>query len=176
MHNYMKIGMIVVGINFGLASIAFGAGMPSFNLDLDDDVDESSDDELYEGQEFVNDVFDEEASKRSIDEIWTLLKSGKNVNVICAAGEATPLHIAAAAGDVELVRALLKAEARQVVVDSANNMPLHVAVLYRHIGVIRLLLQTASHVVLRFRNKRRYTPRDLARGSKRPDILALFPQ
>ncbi|UYV70128.1 K02A2.6-like, partial [Cordylochernes scorpioides] len=55
-----------------------------------------------------------------------------------------PLHIAARAGHVEVVRVLLDHEAKAVCVTVGQNTPLHWAAAFNHVAVISLLLERPS--------------------------------
>lgn len=57
---------------------------------------------------------------------------------------ATPLHLAAAGGHLELVRWLLESDAPPDATDNGSNTPLHGAILAGHLEVARLLLDQGA--------------------------------
>lgn len=141
----------------------------------------ASDVENEEENEFIrqisavpgaDDAFEDnpEETKASL---WDLIKNGR-INAVCDMCGSTPLHVAAALGDEDLVKALLAAGAKQLVFNNAKNTPLHVAVLRRQVAVVKLLLPTACQSVRSHRNLRDQTPCNIAHRAGYDDILELL--
>ena len=66
--------------------------------------------------------------------------SGADVNT-SRNNYSTPLHLAATAGDVQIVELLLDHNARIDALDINQSTPLHKAAAYNHAGVVEFLLQ-----------------------------------
>jgi protein phosphatase 1 regulatory subunit 16A len=81
----------------------------------------------------------------------------------------TPLHLAAANGNVRVVEILIKAKAHLNPVDHQRFTPLHFACQYGHVDVVKLLLKSGAnpHII----NINGHKPYDIAADDK---VFELF--
>lgn len=98
-----------------------------------------------------------------------LIQAGADVNARSGVGEQTPLHMAARRGNVNVVEALLNAEAEIEARDTKGETPLRRAVNCGHPEVVRLLLEHGANP--NAPDKHGKTPLQAAR---KPEIVNLF--
>ena len=109
---------------------------------------------------------------KAVDFVSRLLSAGADPNVTESNwSRQTALHIASAAGDVELVRRLLEAEAN--IHPPGNWSPLHLAARNGHLQVLLLLIEAGAN--LQLTDSRGHTARDMALLSSHTEtVIALF--
>ena len=76
--------------------------------------------------------------------VRSLLDLGARVDAHCTEDGRTPLHLAAASGNLEVTRMLLSANADVNAFDGSNRTPLHVAVTWRARDIITELLKQGA--------------------------------
>ncbi|GFX74022.1 ankyrin-1 [Trichonephila clavipes] len=77
--------------------------------------------------------------------VETLLARGADANAITLQNGISPLHCAADAGYVEIVKILLKSKAKINAVSNDGLTPLHLAALKGHTSVVKLLLENEAN-------------------------------
>ncbi len=82
------------------------------------------------------------------------------------------LHLAAAEGDVNHVKELLKKGANPNAKDELDQTPLHLAAYEGRVDVVKLLLEYGADLTVK--NKGGYTPLDLARKEGRREVVFLI--
>ncbi|XP_061627480.1 cyclin-dependent kinase 4 inhibitor D isoform X1 [Phyllopteryx taeniolatus] len=99
-----------------------------------------------------------------------LLESGANPNVQDSSGIA-PIHDAARSGFVATLRVLVEYGALVNVADHFGALPIHIAIREGHRDAVEFLAPCSD---LWHTNARGQTPVDVARASRRPDMIHLL--
>ncbi|MEZ0225379.1 MAG: ankyrin repeat domain-containing protein [Alphaproteobacteria bacterium] len=116
------------------------------------------------------------AAKGTVEELGKLLDAGAQLESVGGffSLSQTPLAIAAMAGKAENVRFLLEKGANPEARDMSGDTPLWNAISEGHKETIEILLAHGADPRTRSENAERYTPVELARHKKNPEIVLIL--
>ena len=106
------------------------------------------------------------------DEVEQLLSEEVDIEERGGASVCTPLHVASAMGNDEVVLLLLEHGAEVSARNNKGGTPLHYAARHGHSETLRFLLHTGAD--LQSRNNNGWTPEDLARVYSHPQVVAML--
>jgi len=82
----------------------------------------------------------EATTEGNLEKVKIALKEGAAINTKSDFFKQTALHIAASIGYIDIIKFLLEEGADAQIKDDSDMIPLHLAVLYKHTNIVKLLL------------------------------------
>jgi ankyrin repeat protein len=120
-------------------------------------------------QQHTNAHFIDATYTGNLELMQSLIEAGADINTIC---ESTPLHIAAAVGDINLIQWLIHRGAIVTSRDQSDNTPLHLAIRANNPAAVKTLLDHSADV--NAANRHGATPLHWAAADNQLNTVALL--
>lgn len=117
-------------------------------------------------------ALDDAVARGDLNRVKELIAEGADVNARKPDSGLTPLSTAAVFGRVDIVRYLIRMEARVNKTNEDGNSPLHVAAFFCREDIVRVLLENGASI--KTKNKRGETPIDVVSGAWSKELADLY--